>query len=478
VGKLTSFGNYDLRSRLNAGGMAEVFRAIDTRTGRACALKRILPAVAEDEDFIAMFEDEARIASRLDHPNIARVIDFGSNDGTYFIAYELVDGVDLRVIFENASLTSEPLPLSFLLYVFVQIAEGLAYAHDCDVVHRDVSPHNIVVSSAGDVKLIDFGIAKAKGKLSRTGAGVIKGKLGYASPEQVRGATLEAPVDERSDVFSLGICMWELLTLKRLFFSAANEILVLDMVKRHVPEPPSAHRVEVAAELDRIVLKALAKNHAERYRSARKLTRDLEAFVSNSGSIEARATREDIGGIMRRTFTDDARRNTGSTMEPQETRMSDDNKSGSDLDIFEGLGKKSSARTSAAPPPPPGSSSHIPSGAAAAPLVPPPADTKRTLMGIPGPAQPPSQGSFPSGPPAHTPSAPPVSGTSASAMPSAPPASGGRISAPPPLPASASAPASGSMRAASPSTPSAPPGSPSKPPPRQVAARCRTSVQR
>lgn len=475
MAKSAIFGPYELRSRLGPlaqAATAEVFRAVDTRTGTPCVVKRILRAVAEDEDFVRDLEDEARIASELDHPNVARVLDFGTVDDTHYLTYELVDGVDLRVVFENATLTGEPLPLEFLLHVFRQVGAGLAHAHERDVVHRDVTPHNVVVSLDGDVKLIDFGIAKARGRLSRTGAGVIKGKLGYMSPEQVRGGrgAHGEVVDARSDVFSFGICLWELLTLKRLF-SAPNEILVLDMVKNHEPEPPSTHRAEVPADLDRIVLKALAKKHDERYRSARQLTKDLDAFHQffSSSSPSSRATgalalalaprdpREVIAGTMRRTFGDGS---TRSIMEPQETRMSDDNKSGSDLDIFEGLGKKSSGRTSAVPPPPPGAPSSA-SGVVAsspAPVVPAPFDTKKTLMGLPGPAQPPSGSSLPAMPPA------PSTPTSASTMPSAPSSPpSGRASVPPPLPSAPPAsPASGSMRAA---VPSAPPPTPSKPPP-------------
>jgi serine/threonine-protein kinase len=456
VEKSTLFGPYELRSRLGrsaVGRIAEVFRAIDTRTGAPCALKRILPLAAEDDAFVDELEDEARIASQLRHPGIARVLDHGAIDGTHFIAYELVDGVDLRFVFENASLASEPPPLALLLHVFLRISDALAYAHERHVVHRDVTPENIVVGPAGDAKLLDFGIAKARGRLSRTGAGILKGKLGYMSPEQARGEA----VDARSDLFSLGICMWELLTLKRLF-SASNEILVLDMVKHHVPEPPSAHRAEVAPELDRIVLKALAKKHDERYRSARQLTQDLEAFrPSFVGISGALARRDDIARIMTRTFAaGNAQRSTASIMEPQETRMSNENKSGSDLDIFEGLGKKSSGRTSAAPPPPPGSiapasGSEIaaappPSGPVSGPGTSPMIDAKKTLMGIPGPFTPPSASGLPAAPPSNS--------AMASAVPSAPSV--------PSVPSSPPAPPSGSFRAA---PPSAPPPVASQPPP-------------
>jgi serine/threonine-protein kinase len=470
------FGPYALRERLHRGVMSEVFRAVDTRTGQPCALKRILTAVAEEEDFVRELEDEARIASTLDHPNIARVLDFGAIDGTHFIAYELVDGVDLRVVFENASLAEAPLPLGFVVHVFLDVAAALAHAHANEVVHRDVSPHNIVVSRSGDVKVIDFGIAKAKGRLARTGAGVIKGKLGYLSPEQVRGGTPAAPVDARSDVFSLGICMWELLTLKRLF-TATDELLVLDMVKHHVPEAPSAHlpashgasqadrvTTETRKNLDRIVLKALANSHGERYRSARQLTDDLEEFAQKARSSGAIATRDDIATTMRETFATFGVKATGSIMEPQETRMSDDNKSGSDLDIFEGLGKKSVPRTSAVPPPPPNSNgasssaSQLPVANANGAPAPAAHDMKKTLMGIPGPAQPPSQGSLPAMPPPTSASSVP----SAPSTPSGPPS--GRVSQPPPLPPSASSSQSGSMRAAQPSAPPPVPSA-SKPPP-------------
>jgi serine/threonine protein kinase len=436
----TSFGPYELLGKISTGGMAEVYRARDARTGTLVALKRILPSVASDEEFVTMFRDEARIAAELDHPHIARLLDYEPSGEHPYIAYELVDGQDLRTIATRAIDGGGPLPLPFLLYVFGRIADGLAYAHarrDADgqsksIVHRDVSPQNIVISFTGDVKLIDFGIAKAKGKVSRTATGTLKGKLGYMSPEQVRGGD----VDQRTDVFSLGICMWELLTLKRLF-TGPNEILVLDMVKRHVPDPPSAMRADLAAapwggELDRIVSKALAKERDERYRSARELSKDLDVFVEKSGAI---ATREEVARSMGQIFgTEDLPRSLGRNM-LQETRMSDDNKGGSDLDIFEGLGKKSSARTSAAPPLPPGSGANVPAAKPSDSPQGPAKEMKKTLLGIPGPAGMP--GGMPAPPPAPSASKPP----------------------PPP-------PTSGSMRVAAPAgSASQPPAAASKPPP-------------
>ncbi|MCA9585150.1 MAG: protein kinase [Myxococcales bacterium] len=481
---MESFGHYELLGRLSAGGMAEVFRARDTRRGTLVALKRILPSIAEDDDFVAMFIDEARIASSMEHPHIARLLEFGEAEGHFFIAFELVEGKELRTLFDHAVLSEQRPPLSVVLHVLARVAEGLAYAHarkdaqgaPRSIVHRDVSPQNILVSMSGDVKLIDFGIAKAAGKIARTGAGTLKGKFGYMSPEQVRGIG----VDQRTDVFSLGVCMWELLTLRRLF-AAGHELLVLDMVKNHVPEAPSVLVPSLPSDLDEIARKALAKNPDERYGSAREFYRDLYAFIETAG---LNATRDEIARYMRRAFPSGSsppgptKSTQGGIMQLQETRrMSDENK-GSDLDIFEGLGKKGppSQQSSAAPPPPPGSGQH------AAPPAPPGAEMKKTLMGMPPMAVP-------------VPPAPPTTPTGSAAPPpppgaSAPPLPPPAASVPPPLPVSASAsappgasappapPTSGSMRAVSASKPPPPPGrgslpalanGPTSQPPQQAA---------
>jgi serine/threonine protein kinase len=459
----TLFGRYELLDRVSAGGMAEVFRARDTERGGIVALKRILPQIAEDEEFIRMFEDEARIASQLEHPHIARTLDFGHVDESYYIAFEFVDGRDLRTLFERAVRNQEHPPLDILLYVFTRIGEGLSYAHSrkdasgapVSIVHRDVSPQNIVVSYDGDVKLIDFGIAKAAGKVSRTQVGTLKGKFGYMSPEQVRGG---AEVDHRADIFSLGICMWELFTLERLF-NADNELAVLEKVRSVTIRPPSSRNPDVPAELDRIVLKALAKDVNERYRAAKDLYRDLNHFAQSSGTI---ATRDEVAQYMRRAFPESAPvsgdtffDNVSSKGRPartanadahadanQETRaMAADSPSSdkrSDLDIFEGLGKKNTARPSsaAAPsttPPPPPRSSNAP---APAPLAPPPHKevvvAKRTLLGIPAPgsasAPPPARLSSPA--PRSAPPPPPGRGSLPQVVP--PPPRAGSV-APPPM---------------------------------------------
>ncbi len=404
-----AFGRYELLERVSAGGMAEVFRARDTKRGTVVALKRILPDIAADEDFVQMFEDEARIASQLEHPHIARTLDYGHVGEVYYIAFEYVDGRDLRNVFDRCRKLGQAPPFDVLLYIFTRIGEGLSYAHSRKdatgepvyIVHRDVSPHNIVISFKGDVKLIDFGIAKAAGRLSRTQAGEIKGKFGYMSPEQIAGDE----VDQRTDVFSLGICMWELLTLKRLF-EAPNEVLVLEKIRSTTILPPSSLNPRVPPGLDRVVCKALAKNVDERYRSAKELYRDLNSLTKDTNTL---ATREQIAHYMRRTFPeagwapessiyDDDDEGDGDDLATeitdsrvQETvAMAAENKGGSDLDVFEGLGKKNSSRPPTSgmnpvprngPPPPP------PSGAPArtASTIPP-----ATLRGVNHPVSPPT----------------------------------------------------------------------------------------
>ena len=213
------FGKYFLLERVNVGGMAEVFRAKTTGVEgfeRLVAVKRILPDIAEDEEFVTMFKDEAKIAVQLTHANIAQIFDLGRADGSFYIALEYIHGKDLRAIMNRVRQRADQLPVAFACYVIMKVCEGLDYAHSkhdgagqfLNLVHRDVSPQNLLVSYEGEVKIIDFGIAKAAGKAGKTQAGILKGKFGYMSPEQILG--LE--IDRRSDVFGVGICLYELLT--------------------------------------------------------------------------------------------------------------------------------------------------------------------------------------------------------------------------------------------------------------------------
>jgi len=235
--KPVPFGKYYLLERINVGGMAEVFKAKTFGVEgfeRLLAVKRILPNIAEDEEFITMFIDEAKIAVQLQHANIAQIFDLGKVDDSYFIALEYVNGRDLRSIFDRMRSRGEALPIALACHVMMQVCEGLDYAHnkrdgqgrELHLIHRDISPQNVLIGYDGEVKLIDFGIAKAAGKASTTQAGILKGKFGYMSPEQVRGL----PIDKRSDIFAVGIVLYELLTGERLFvgetdFSTLEKVL-------------------------------------------------------------------------------------------------------------------------------------------------------------------------------------------------------------------------------------------------------------
>ncbi|MET0385432.1 MAG: PEGA domain-containing protein [Polyangiales bacterium] len=299
------FGKYFLLERVNVGGMAEVFKAKATGVEgfeRLVAVKRILPSIAEDEEFITMFVDEAKIAVQLTHANIAQIFDLGRVEGSFFIALEYVHGKDLRAMFNRTRQRGEILPVPLSCYVIMKLCEGLDYAHNkhdsagrfLNLVHRDVSPQNILVSYEGEVKIIDFGIAKAAGKVGRTQAGILKGKFGYMSPEQVLG--LE--IDRRSDVFGVGICLYELLTGERLFV-AESDFATLEKVRSVDIMPPSTYNRRIPEELEQIVLRALARDRDLRYQSALQLHDDLQAFMHTSGNL---FSRKDLSGYMHRVF--------------------------------------------------------------------------------------------------------------------------------------------------------------------------------
>ncbi|NVB84191.1 MAG: protein kinase, partial [Kofleriaceae bacterium] len=305
VKKPTPFGKYYLLERINVGGMAEVFRAKAFGVEgfeRLVAVKRILPNIAEDKEFIRMFIEEAKLAVQLNHANIAQIFDLGVVDGSYYIALEHVHGRDLRGMFDRCRQLGDPMPVSQACFVVMKVCEGLDYAHnkrdqsgrELHLVHRDVSPQNVLVSFEGEVKLIDFGIAKAAGKGSKTQAGILKGKFGYMSPEQVRGI----PIDRRSDVFSCGIVLYELLTGERLFVGE-SDFSTLEKVRNVEILPPSTYNRRIPDELERIVLKALAKDPEERYQNAIDLHDELQAFVYTAGEFYSR---KDLAGWMKKTF--------------------------------------------------------------------------------------------------------------------------------------------------------------------------------
>jgi len=289
--------------------MAEVFKAKTVGVEgfeRIVALKRILPSIAEDEEFITMFIDEAKIAVQLQHANIAQIFDLGKVDDSYFIALEYVNGRDLRAIFDELRKRGEVMPMPQVCYLIMQLCEGLDYAHnkrdlqgrDLNLVHRDVSPQNVLVGYEGEVKLIDFGIAKAAGKASKTQAGILKGKFGYMSPEQVRGL----PIDRRSDIFALGIVLYEMLTGERLFIGE-SDFSTLEKVRNVEIIPPSSFNADIPEKLESIVLKALEKNVEDRYQNAIDLHDDLQLFLHSVGQF---SSRKDLSAWMKRAFAGEA----------------------------------------------------------------------------------------------------------------------------------------------------------------------------
>jgi CheY-like chemotaxis protein/outer membrane biosynthesis protein TonB len=279
------FGRYQLLEKIGSGGMAEVFKARmrgEEGFEKIVAIKRIVPHMAANDAFITMFVDEAKLAAQLNHNNITHIYDLGKVDAWHYIAMEYVEGRDLRSLLKLGKERDYPLPPELALFITAKIANALDYAHrrpaadgtELNLVHRDVSPQNILISYEGDIKLCDFGIAKAASKVSTTISGALKGKLQYMSPEQAWGKR----VDRRSDVFSLGAVLYEMLTGAPLF-EGDTDMSVLERVREGEVEPPSARGVEVSRRVDQIVLKALAKNPQDRYQNASEMEKDLHAVL-------------------------------------------------------------------------------------------------------------------------------------------------------------------------------------------------------
>ncbi len=303
-----TFGKYLLLERINVGGMAEVFKAKAFGVEgfeRVLAIKRILPSMADDDEFINMFVDEARIAVQLSHANIVQIYELGKYENQYYIAMEYVSGKDLRQILDRFRKRKQILPVPAAAYLTSKICEGLDYAHrkndasgkPLNLIHRDVSPQNILVSYEGAVKITDFGIAKAEDRASKTQAGVLKGKFGYMSPEQVRG--LE--IDHRSDIFAVGILMYEMLTGKRLFIGE-SDFSTLEKVRNADVPPPSQHNPAITPELERVMLKALAREREERYQWTSELHDDLQQFLIEDNTIY---NAKRLSGLLRGEFTSD-----------------------------------------------------------------------------------------------------------------------------------------------------------------------------
>ena len=285
------FGRFVLQECIGRGGMAEVFRAVAQGVegfARVFVVKRLLSGQSANPALVEMFVNEARISALLNHPNIVQVYDFGQIEGSYFIAMEYVRGTDLLSLLRALRSQDEVLDPELAAYIAREVASGLAYAHSLtaqggkslNLVHRDVSPSNVMLMRAGGVKLLDFGIAKVSAlqgwdpAAHTTGTGQVKGKLSYLSPEQVRND----PLDARSDIFSLGVVLWESLTGKRLFYDKADFHTMNNVLKRPIP-PPSEMRADIPEALDAIALRCLERAPEDRYRSAKALGRDLDRFL-------------------------------------------------------------------------------------------------------------------------------------------------------------------------------------------------------
>nr|WP_281256677.1 serine/threonine protein kinase [Melittangium boletus] len=280
----TPFGKYLLVKRLATGGMAELFLAQEPPSPELLVIKRILPYLSEEPEFVQMFLDEARIAAQLHHPNVVQVFELGRINESIFIAMEYVEGVDLRRILAEETKFSAAVPYAVAARICSAVAAGLDHAHNSrgvdgrplGLIHRDVSPQNVMVGYNGGVKLVDFGIAKAEALAERSKPGVIKGKFLYLSPEQVSQERL----DHRSDIFALGVMLYEITTGRAPFARATTEN-ILYAIRSENPSPPHLIRDDYPQELSRIVMKCLVKDRNQRYQRASQVQADLESLLES-----------------------------------------------------------------------------------------------------------------------------------------------------------------------------------------------------
>ncbi len=298
---------YRVIKRLEAGGMAEVFlgeAASVQGFKKRVAIKRVLPHLAQNGNFIGMFLDEARLGARLNHANIVTVFDIGAADDTYFIVMEFIDGCNLKKIIESLRRHGRHFPTKEALFLCMEACRGLSYAHELrdeegdemNLVHRDVSPPNILISKRGEVKVTDFGLAKATTQLEKTDPGVVKGKFSYLSPE----AALGEPVDARADIFALGIVLWEMLAGRRLFLGETDYQTVKLVQQASVPS--IAHlNTEVDLELEELLRKSLSRNPSDRYQSAREFGDALAGYLF---SHQMKVTAYDIANLVKQTLAE------------------------------------------------------------------------------------------------------------------------------------------------------------------------------
>jgi serine/threonine protein kinase len=310
---------YRVIKRLEAGGMAEVYlgEAVSMEGfKKTVAIKRVLPHLAQNEAFIQMFLDEARLCARLDHANIVSVFDISKKEDTYFLVMEFVDGANLKKIVESLKKRGQRIGLGAAVLIAMESCRGLSYAHELHdengtplkIVHRDISPPNILLTRRGEVKLADFGLAKASTQLQTTDPGVVKGKFSYLSPEAAEGNE----VDARADIFSIGIVLWELLAGKRLFLGE-NDYATVKLVQRaNIPRLAPLNR-EVDEAFEEILLRALSKDPKYRFQSARELGDTLAGYLFNR---QLKVTNFDLANLVQLAMSDEPMHTTeGSLIE-------------------------------------------------------------------------------------------------------------------------------------------------------------------
>jgi serine/threonine protein kinase len=314
-----SSGRYYPIARLGRGGMSEVYLAIargPAGFNKLVVIKRLLSNLAADPQFLEMFLDEARLTARLNHPNIVQTNEVGLSDGTYFIAMEYLDGQPLLKIVQR--LLPRPLPVEVALCIAANVSAGLHYAHTLTnfdgtalgIVHRDVSPQNIFVTYSGQIKVVDFGIAKVAGQTTETAAGILKGKIAYMSPEQMGGG----PIDGRADVFSLGVVLYEALTGRRMWGGPTRDVnIVKRLVTGDIPSSPRSVVPDLPEDVDRICQRALEADPRKRYASALEMHKDLEASIVR---LPRRSSEREIGERIAAMFEQE-RQVTAKTIEKQ-----------------------------------------------------------------------------------------------------------------------------------------------------------------
>jgi serine/threonine protein kinase len=313
------FGRYALLAPLAQGGMGALYLACvgDRGLERLCVIKTVLPHLA-DPEYVARFRDEAKVVVRLSHGNLVPVFDAGLVGDELYLAMDYVEGKDLRAVWNRCAKKGIAFPVDVAVYIARELSRGLHYAHNfgnIKLVHRDVSPPNVLISFAGEVKLTDFGLASSTLKLEKTAAGIIYGKVSYMSPEQARGEL----IDGRTDLYAAGIILWELLTGRQLFPQNQNDSAeLIERVRNPVIDPPSVRAPRVPPALDRVVMRALAKDKEERYANAEQFRADLTAFLASNREYVA-TDAERVRAFLADLFDEDIERERRQRQELLET---------------------------------------------------------------------------------------------------------------------------------------------------------------